>query len=96
VRYRTVNLYIESMTFKLLVGAFRDRAAFSDTLVSDSAQIVFDARQADTDVTLTQPVRGGVQLRAKRSIVRTTEDRLSPADIWRDARDDRVPKMERA
>ncbi len=74
VRYRPVESCIESKTFKLLVGSFRDRAAFAEALASELAQIVFDATEADTDVTLTQQVRGGVAITARASIARTAED----------------------
>ncbi len=68
VRYRPVASCIESKTFKLLIASFRDRAAFAETLASDLAQLVHDATDAATDVTLTQQVRGGVSITAKASI----------------------------
>lgn len=72
VRYRPVTSCIESKTFKLLVGSFRDQAAFAETLASDIARLVHEATGADTDVTLTQRVRGGISITAKASIPRTT------------------------
>ncbi len=68
VRYRPVTSCIESKTFKLLIGSFRDQAAFAETLASDIAQLVHEATGAATDVTLTQQVRGGVSITAKASI----------------------------
>lgn len=70
VRYRPVSSCIESKTFKLLIGSFRDQAAFAETLASDLARLVHEATGADTDVTLTQQVRGGVSITAKASIPR--------------------------
>jgi 7-cyano-7-deazaguanine reductase len=75
VRYRPVTSCIESKTFKLLVGSFRDQAAFAETLASDIAQLVHEATGADTDVTLAQQVRGGISLTAKASIPRTKDAR---------------------
>lgn len=71
VRYQPISSCIESKTFKLLVGSFRDQAAFAETLASDIAQLVHEATGADTDVTLTQQVRGGISITAKASIPRT-------------------------
>jgi 7-cyano-7-deazaguanine reductase len=65
IRYRPVETCIESKTFKLLIGSFREQAAFAETLASDLAQVVHDATGAETEVTLMQQVRGGVQLTAK-------------------------------
>ncbi len=73
VHYRPVTSCIESKTFKLLIGLFRDQAAFAETLASDIAQLVHEATGADTDVTLTQQVRGGISITAKASIPRTQE-----------------------
>lgn len=70
IRYRPVSSCIESKTFKLLIGSFRDQAAFAETLASDLARLVHEATGADTDVTLTQQVRGGVSITAKASIPR--------------------------
>jgi 7-cyano-7-deazaguanine reductase len=70
VRYRPVTSCIESKTFKLLIGSYREQAAFAETLASDIAQHIHDATGADTDVTLTQQVRGGVSITAKASIPR--------------------------
>lgn len=39
----------------------------------DIAQLVHEATGADTDVTLTQQVRGGISITAKASIPRTQE-----------------------
>ena len=72
VRYRPMTSCIESKTFKLLIGSFRDQAAFAETLASDLAQRVHEATGADTEVILTQQVRGGVSLTAKASIPRTS------------------------
>ncbi len=72
VRYRPVGSCIESKTFKLMIGSYRDQAAFAETLASDIAQEVHDATGADTDVTLTQQVRGGVSIIAKASIQRSS------------------------
>lgn len=52
VRYRPVTSCIESKTFKLMIGSYRDQAAFAETLASDIAQQVHDATDADTEVTL--------------------------------------------
>ncbi len=68
VRYRPVASCIESKTFKLMIGAFRDQCAFAETLASDIAQRVHDATGAQTEVTLTQQVRGGVSLTARAAI----------------------------
>ncbi|HVL25959.1 MAG TPA: hypothetical protein VM450_17840 [Thermomicrobiales bacterium] len=68
VRYRPVNWCIESKTFKLLIGSFRDQAAFAETLASDIAQLVHDATGAETEVTLQQQVRGGVSIIAKAAL----------------------------
>jgi 7-cyano-7-deazaguanine reductase len=68
VRYRPVKWCIESKTFKLLIGSFRDQAAFAETLASDIAQLVHDATGAETEVTLQQQVRGGVSIIAKAAI----------------------------
>jgi len=73
VRYRPVTSCIESKTFKLLIGSFRDQAAFAETLASDIAQLVHEATGADTDVTLTQQVRGGISITAKAAIPRSQE-----------------------
>ncbi len=73
VRYRPISSCIESKTFKLLIGSFRDQAAFAEALASDLAQRVHEATGADTDVTLTQQVRGGVSITAKASISRARE-----------------------
>jgi 7-cyano-7-deazaguanine reductase len=70
VRYRPVTACIESKTFKLLIGSFRDQAAFAETLASDIARIVRDATGAAVDVILTQQVRGGISITAKASIPR--------------------------
>ncbi len=70
VHYRPRKVCIESKSFKLLIGSFRDQAAFAETLASDLAQLVFDATDSDTDVTLTQQVRGGIVITAKASIGR--------------------------
>jgi 7-cyano-7-deazaguanine reductase len=70
VRYRPVTTCIESKTFKLMIASYREQAAFAETLASDIAQQVHDATGADTDVTLTQQVRGGVSITAKASIPR--------------------------
>ncbi len=71
VRYWPVTSCIESKTFKLLVGSFRDQAAFAETLASDIAQLIHVATGADTDVSLTQQVRGGISITAKASIPHT-------------------------
>ncbi|MEJ7901384.1 MAG: hypothetical protein WKF63_06020 [Thermomicrobiales bacterium] len=71
VRYRPVTSCIESKTFKLLIGSFREKAAFAETLASDIAQLVHEATGADTDASLTQQVRGGVSITAKASIPHT-------------------------
>ena len=68
VRYWPVTSCIESKTFKLLIASFRDQAAFAETLASDLAQLVHDATNAATEVTLTQQVRGGIVITAKASI----------------------------
>ncbi|MDQ3655117.1 MAG: 7-cyano-7-deazaguanine reductase [Chloroflexota bacterium] len=68
VRYWPVTSCIESKAFKLLIGSFRDQAAFAETLASDIAQLVHEATGAATDVTLTQQVRGGISITAKASI----------------------------
>ena len=68
VRYCPVTSCIESKTFKLLIGSFREQAAFAETLASDIAHAVYEATGADTDVTLTQKVRGGISITAKASI----------------------------
>ncbi len=80
VRYHPVASCIESKTFKLLIGSFRDRAAFAETLASDIAQLVHEVTGAATDVTLTQQVRGGVAITAKASIPKTpaSEDSNQP------------------
>lgn len=70
VRYRPESSCIESKTFKLMIGSYRDQSAFAETLASDIAQQVHDVTGADTDVTLTQQVRGGVSITAKASIPR--------------------------
>lgn len=70
VRYRPESSCIESKTFKLMIGSYRDQSAFAETLASDIAQQVHEATGADTDVTLTQHVRGGVSITAKASIPR--------------------------
>ncbi len=72
VRYRPVVSCIESKTFKLMIGSYRDQAAFAETLASDIAQQVHDATGAETEVTLTQQVRGGVSLTAKAAIPRSS------------------------
>ena len=74
VRYRPVTCCIESKTFKLLIGSFREQAAFAETLASDLAQQVHDATGAETEVILTQQVRGGVSLTAKASIPGTSSN----------------------
>ena len=71
VRYRPVTSCIESKTFKLLIGSFREKAAFAEKLASDIAQLVHEATGADTDASLTQQVRGGVSITAKASIPHT-------------------------
>jgi len=68
VRYRPVASCIESKTFKLLIGSFREQAAFAETLASDIAALVHEATGAGTEVTLTQQVRGGVSLTARAAI----------------------------
>jgi len=68
VRYWPVTSCIESKTFKLLIGSFRDQAAFAETLASVIAQLVHEVTGAATDVTLTQQVRGGISITAKASI----------------------------
>lgn len=68
VRYRPGKWCIESKTFKLLIGSFREQAAFAETLASDIAQIVHDATGAETEVRLQQQVRGGVALTALAAI----------------------------
>lgn len=70
VRYWPATSCIESKTFKLLIASFRDRAAFAEALASDLAQIVYDATRAETEVTLTQQVRGGIEITAKAAIRR--------------------------
>lgn len=72
VRYRPVSSCIESKTFKLMIGSYREQSAFAETLASDIAQQVHDATGADTDVILTQQVRGGVSITAKASIPRSS------------------------
>jgi 7-cyano-7-deazaguanine reductase len=72
VRYRPVASCIESKTFKLMIGSYRDQSAFAEALASDMAQQIHDATGADTDVTLTQQVRGGVSIIAKASIHRSS------------------------
>lgn len=72
VRYWPVTTCIESKTFKLLIGSYRDQAAFAETLASELAQQVHEASGAPTEVTLTQQVRGGVSLTAKASIPRAS------------------------
>lgn len=62
VHYRQHNVCVESKSFKPLIGSFRDQAAFAETLASDLAQLVFDTTDSDTDVTLTQQVRGGIAI----------------------------------
>ncbi len=64
VRYRPTVSCIESKTFKLLIASFREQSCFAETLASDLAQVVHDATGAPTTVTLTQQVRGGVQITA--------------------------------
>ncbi len=73
VRYRPLTSCIESKTFKLLIGSFREQAAFAETLASDIAQVVYEATGADTDVTLTQQVRGGISITARAAIRRTQD-----------------------
>ncbi len=68
IRYRPEKVCIEAKTFKLLIGSFRERAAFAETLASDLAQVIHDATGAETEVTLSQQVRGGVSLIAKAAI----------------------------
>lgn len=68
IRYRPESSCIESKTFKLMIGSYRDQSAFAETLASDIAQQIHDATGAQTDVTLTQQVRGGVSITAKASI----------------------------
>jgi 7-cyano-7-deazaguanine reductase len=70
VRYRPVSSCIESKTFKLMIGSYRERCAFAETLASDIAQQIHDATGAETEVTLTQQVRGGVSLTARAAIPR--------------------------
>jgi 7-cyano-7-deazaguanine reductase len=65
VRYWPVASCIESKTFKLMIGSYRDQAAFAETLASDIAQQIHDATGARSEVTLTQQVRGGVSIIAK-------------------------------
>lgn len=72
VRYWPETSCIESKTFKLLIGSYRDREAFAETLASDIAQQVHDATGANTEVTLRQQVRGGVSLTAKAAIPRAS------------------------
>lgn len=72
VCYRPVSSCIESKTFKLMIGSYREQSAFAETLASDIAQQVHDATGADTDVILTQQVRGGVSITAKASIPRSS------------------------
>jgi 7-cyano-7-deazaguanine reductase len=73
VRYQPVQWCIESKTFKLLIGSFREQAAFAETLASDIAQLVHDATGAATEVTLQQQVRGGVSITAKAAIPATAD-----------------------
>ena len=68
VRYRPVRTCIEAKTFKLMIGSFRDRAAFAETLASDIAQLVHEATGAETEVVLRQHVRGGIALTARAMI----------------------------
>ena len=68
VRYWPTTSCIESKTFKLLVGSFREREAFAETLASDIAALIHEATGAETEVTLTQQVRGGVQITARAHI----------------------------
>lgn len=68
VRYRPVATCIESKTFKLLIGSYREQQAFAESLASDLAQKVYDATGAETEVTLTQQVRGGISITAKAAI----------------------------
>ncbi len=77
VCYWPVTSCIESKTFKLLVGSFRDQAAFAETLASDIAQLVHEATGADTDILLTQQVRGGVSITAKASIPQIKSSRIN-------------------
>jgi 7-cyano-7-deazaguanine reductase len=73
VRYRPTLWCIEAKTFKLMIGSFRNQAAFAETLASDIAQLVHDATGAETDVTLRQQVRGGVALTARAAIAADSE-----------------------
>ena len=73
VRYKPVQWCVESKTFKLLIGSYRDKAAFAETLASDLAQIVHDATGAETEVTLRQQVRGGVALTARALVPQTDQ-----------------------
>lgn len=73
VRYRPVTSCIESKTFKLFIASFREQAAFAETLASNMAEFVYEATGADTDITLTQQVRGGISIMAKASIRRTQD-----------------------
>lgn len=73
VRYWPETCCIESKTFKLMIGSYRDRAAFAETLASDIAQQVHNATGAKTEVTLTQQVRGGVSITAKAFVPRLPE-----------------------
>lgn len=68
VRYRPGKWCIEAKTFKLMIGSFRNRAAFAETLASDIAQLIHDATGAATEVTLRQQVRGGIALTARAAI----------------------------
>jgi len=72
VRYRPDRWCIESKTFKLMIGSFRDQAAFAETLASDIAKMVHDATGAETEVILRQQVRGGVALTARAAIPNPT------------------------
>ena len=65
IEYQPDQLCIESKSLKLFLWSYRDEQAFAETLASNIAQAIYTACQPNKiTVTLTQNVRGGLELTA--------------------------------
>ncbi len=59
------KLCVESKSLKLYLWSFREEAKFAEALAGEIAEDIFNALQANwVKITLTQNVRGGLQLTA--------------------------------
>jgi 7-cyano-7-deazaguanine reductase len=69
IEYQPGPLCIESKSLKLYLWSFRDESAFAERLADTIAQDVFAVVQpAYARVTLTQSIRGGLQIAATAQI----------------------------